>query len=308
MAMLLPPSVPPRRPDGASVFPSCSSLLARRSWSRTASCRHRFGFAHTQSDIEAYLSRASLVSHRYLSSSSNSSPATAPVSSASTTATTPIAWFAHRRIREKPPSGGVSVLCESVAVDPMLKEYAERLLRAAEYRGVAMVEFRIGTDGRPYLMEVNARFWGSLQLAIDCGVDFPWLYYQMLMGEKVEPVHELPGRAPAALVAGRSRPPAHPAAQPCPKASTRSSPWSVASSAPVSIHAATTKSFAGRTQGRGGSNCASGSRACWVVAVNERPATRLLHLIDTGGPGGAETVFAQVATGLRPAATAGSPS
>lgn len=101
-----------------------------------------------------------------------------------------IAWFAHRRIREKPPSGGVSVLCESVAVDPVLKDYAERLLRAAEYRGVAMVEFRIGTDGRPYLMEVNARFWGSLQLAIDCGVDFPWLYYQMLMGESVAPVQE----------------------------------------------------------------------------------------------------------------------
>lgn len=101
-----------------------------------------------------------------------------------------IAWFAHRRIREKPPSGGVSVLCESVAVDPVLKDYAERLLRAAEYRGVAMVEFRIGTDGRPYLMEVNARFWGSLQLAIDCGVDFPWLYYQMLIGESVAPVQE----------------------------------------------------------------------------------------------------------------------
>ena len=27
----------------------------------------------------------------------------------------------------------------------------------------------------PYLMEVNGRFWGSLQLAIDAGVDFPAL-------------------------------------------------------------------------------------------------------------------------------------
>src|SRR5690606_26280889 len=30
-----------------------------------------------------------------------------------------LATFAHRRLREKPPSGGVSVLCESVAVDPV---------------------------------------------------------------------------------------------------------------------------------------------------------------------------------------------
>ena len=29
----------------------------------------------------------------------------------------PIAWVAHRRIREKPPTGGVSVLCESVPID-----------------------------------------------------------------------------------------------------------------------------------------------------------------------------------------------
>jgi predicted ATP-grasp superfamily ATP-dependent carboligase len=96
-----------------------------------------------------------------------------------------LAWFAHRRLREKPPSGGVSVLCESVPVDPILKHHAETLLRAAGYRGVAMVEFRIGDNGHPYLMEINARFWGSIQLAIDCGVDFPWLYYLLMQGQSV---------------------------------------------------------------------------------------------------------------------------
>lgn len=104
----------------------------------------------------------------------------------------PLAWFAHRRLREKPPAGGVSVLSESVPVDPVLRAYAESLLRAARYRGVAMVEFRVGSDGRPYLMEVNARFWGSLQLAIDCGVDFPWMYWQLLHGQAVTPAGSYP--------------------------------------------------------------------------------------------------------------------
>jgi len=36
--------------------------------------------------------------------------------------------FAHRRLREKPPSGGVSVLRESIALDPRLVEQAVRLL------------------------------------------------------------------------------------------------------------------------------------------------------------------------------------
>lgn len=99
----------------------------------------------------------------------------------------PLAWFAHRRIREKPPSGGVSVLSESVPVDSMMQSAALKLLSAVGWVGVAMVEFRVAVDGTPYLMEVNGRFWGSLQLAIDCGVDFPWLLYQLFQGVSVEP-------------------------------------------------------------------------------------------------------------------------
>jgi predicted ATP-grasp superfamily ATP-dependent carboligase len=97
----------------------------------------------------------------------------------------PVAWFAHRRIREKPPAGGVSVLSESVPIDPAMQSSAEKLLTAAAWIGVAMVEFRIGEDGTPYLMEVNGRFWGSLQLAVDSGIDFPWLLYQSLQGVSV---------------------------------------------------------------------------------------------------------------------------
>src|SRR2546430_8599658 len=50
------------------------------------------------------------------------------------------------------------------------------------WHGAAMVEFKVRADGRPYLMEINPRFWGSLQLAIDAGVDFPWLAYQLAAG------------------------------------------------------------------------------------------------------------------------------
>ena len=100
----------------------------------------------------------------------------------------PVAWFAHRRLREKPPSGGVSVLSESVPLDPALQQEAQRLLDHLRWQGLAMVEFRIAPDGTPYLMEINARLWGSVQLAIDCGVDFPWLAYQVAIGEEVSPV------------------------------------------------------------------------------------------------------------------------
>jgi predicted ATP-grasp superfamily ATP-dependent carboligase len=92
-----------------------------------------------------------------------------------------LALFSHRRLREKPPSGGVSVVSESVPLDNEMVEAASRLLSAVGWQGVAMVEFkRDERDGRPKLMEINGRFWGTLQLAISCGVDFPCLLLDTL--------------------------------------------------------------------------------------------------------------------------------
>lgn len=96
------------------------------------------------------------------------------------------AAFAHRRLREKPPSGGVSVLCESIAPDPELLAGSERLLGDLAWTGVAMVEFRRAPDGSAALMEVNPRLWGSLQLAVDAGVDFPSLMLALYRGQAVD--------------------------------------------------------------------------------------------------------------------------
>jgi hypothetical protein len=35
-------------------------------------------------------------------------------------------------------------------------------------------------------MEINPRFWGSLQLAIDSGVDFPYWLYQITTGKELK--------------------------------------------------------------------------------------------------------------------------
>jgi predicted ATP-grasp superfamily ATP-dependent carboligase len=97
------------------------------------------------------------------------------------------AFFAHRRIREKPPSGGVSVLSESITPDPVQLAHARALLDTVDWHGVAMVEYRVAPDGTPWLMEINTRFWGSLQLAVDAGADFPWLLYRYAMGDETPP-------------------------------------------------------------------------------------------------------------------------
>ncbi|MGH7769055.1 MAG: ATP-grasp domain-containing protein, partial [Candidatus Binatia bacterium] len=99
----------------------------------------------------------------------------------------PVSLFAHRRLREKPPSGGVSVLRESVALPQPMTDYALRLLQHVGWHGVAMVEFKVDRQsGVPLLMEVNGRFWGSLQLALDAGINFPCLLYRIASGEELQ--------------------------------------------------------------------------------------------------------------------------
>ena len=98
----------------------------------------------------------------------------------------PIVTFAHRRIIEKPPWGGVSVVSESTAPHPDALCFARMLLEELRWHGVAMVEFKLNAHGVPCLMEINPRFWGSLELAIRAGVDFPYLAFQLANGEQPE--------------------------------------------------------------------------------------------------------------------------
>jgi predicted ATP-grasp superfamily ATP-dependent carboligase len=96
--------------------------------------------------------------------------------------------FAHRRIREKPPGGGVSVLRESVPVDSALRDHAIRVLGGMGWHGVAMMEFKQDRrTGTALLMEVNGRFWGSLQLALDAGVNFPGLVCDLALDKPSVP-------------------------------------------------------------------------------------------------------------------------
>ena len=100
----------------------------------------------------------------------------------------PRAAFVYKRLREYPVSGGPSTLRESVKNDE-IRDIAISLLKSLNWVGVAMVEFRIDArDGKAKLMEVNPRFWGSLQLAILSGMDFPYLLYKMAVDGDVEPV------------------------------------------------------------------------------------------------------------------------
>ncbi len=91
----------------------------------------------------------------------------------------PVVTFQHERVRSSTYTGGHSVYRKAVDV-PVLDRYGRKLLDELEWHGPAMVEFRRDKrDGTYKLMEINPRFWGSLALPIQAGVDFPYLYYRL---------------------------------------------------------------------------------------------------------------------------------
>ncbi|MCW1429426.1 carboxylate--amine ligase [Novosphingobium sp. JCM 18896] len=96
--------------------------------------------------------------------------------------------FQHRRLREWPPSGGVSSFCESVPLDRHAAQMAlsEALLREIGWQGPAMVEYRHDpATGTYWLMEINGRFWGSIPLAYHAGAHFAWETYRCrMLGER----------------------------------------------------------------------------------------------------------------------------
>lgn len=97
-----------------------------------------------------------------------------------------IASFTHERLQQYPVSGGPSTDRQSIH-NPQLVELSIKLLKRLSWRGIAMVEWKDDIrDGIPKLIEINPRFWGSLELAVRAGVNFPVLYAKAAMGEKVE--------------------------------------------------------------------------------------------------------------------------
>lgn len=98
------------------------------------------------------------------------------------------ATFAHRRIREQFEKGGPSTFCESFQ-SSRLQEIAYSFAAKTGWNGLVMLEFKHDIQRNNYVfLEANPRFWGSVQLPIRCGVDFPWMYYRWARGLTVEPI------------------------------------------------------------------------------------------------------------------------
>jgi predicted ATP-grasp superfamily ATP-dependent carboligase len=98
----------------------------------------------------------------------------------------PVTAFMHERLREFPPTGGASTAARAI-YDERLKDYSETLLRALDWHGPAMVEFKYDAEQDQYnLIEINPKFWGSLELGLSAGINFGEIVVRLFRGDHLE--------------------------------------------------------------------------------------------------------------------------
>lgn len=100
----------------------------------------------------------------------------------------PVVELYRERLRERQLLSGVSTQSRTLPEQPALRDMARRLLRALSWQGPAMAEFLQLPSGEVKLVSVVARLWGSVQLAMDAGVDVPLLCYRLADGSPLPPM------------------------------------------------------------------------------------------------------------------------
>ena len=95
----------------------------------------------------------------------------------------PVATHVYRETRQYPDSGGPAIAAHTVEREPWVDSMLD-LLRAHDWKGPAHMDVLYDPDTEAYkLIEVNPRFWSSLSLTINSGVDVPRLLSELALGE-----------------------------------------------------------------------------------------------------------------------------
>jgi predicted ATP-grasp superfamily ATP-dependent carboligase len=98
----------------------------------------------------------------------------------------PFAWL---RVRETDPRGSGSSARKSVPLTPDLIKGSHALIKRIGFQGICMLEYKLEEEsGRAVLMEINGRPWGSIQLPIDSGIDYPRYIAEWYLEGKLPPV------------------------------------------------------------------------------------------------------------------------
>jgi D-aspartate ligase len=100
-------------------------------------------------------------------------------------------YLAACRMRQHPLDFGNATTYAETTEIPLLKEYGERILKAADYNGLCEVEFKFDDRDKQYkFLEVNPRTWKWHSIANKTGTPFIKNYYDYLNGKSIQRVEQ----------------------------------------------------------------------------------------------------------------------
>ncbi len=92
-------------------------------------------------------------------------------------------YFTSHKLRQWPIDGGICALGRSTD-EPALVDFIEPFFQHWGWQGVAEVELKIDSrDGLPKVIEINPRFWGNTNFAVQAGANFALGVCRLLRGE-----------------------------------------------------------------------------------------------------------------------------
>ncbi len=96
------------------------------------------------------------------------------------------AYTIQQCLIDNPKAYAPSLAVEFVHNDNVYKE-AARLMKLLNWQGVAHIDMRLHeASGTVYVIEINPRFWESLMASVAAGVNFSWLYCQLMLQQPFE--------------------------------------------------------------------------------------------------------------------------
>jgi predicted ATP-grasp superfamily ATP-dependent carboligase len=105
----------------------------------------------------------------------------------------PLASIVARRMRQYPKDFGMSSSYVESVKCREIEEASSRLIKEIGFTGLVELEFKYDARERAFkLLDINPRVWGWHSIGCRAGVDFPYLYWQLLQGM---PIERLWGRA-----------------------------------------------------------------------------------------------------------------
>lgn len=101
----------------------------------------------------------------------------------------PIAIHVYKETKQYPINGGPAVNAITVKKEQWVDDILQ-ILKTVGWIGPAHMDVLFDTSSNTYrLLEVNPRFWMSLNLSIKSGVDIPYLLYQLSAGQNISKIN-----------------------------------------------------------------------------------------------------------------------